>query len=180
MIHIHAPNQFMDNEGLTESNSLTHLLNTYDTENDEEINILSHSKYYSTTEFGDILKAKAGFSLLSLNIQSVIAMQECWLDDSKIDIDNFNLHNYTMWHKNRISPTDHGGLIIYVHNQFQCFDINVNQVSNRWEYLCVGLSHRKPHSKKYIICNVYRKPGGTVDEITKFTNEFCNLLHELK
>ena len=38
MTHIHAPNQFMDNEGLTESNSLTHLLNTYDTENDEEIN----------------------------------------------------------------------------------------------------------------------------------------------
>ena len=107
-------------------------------------------------------------------------MQECWLDDSKIDIDNFNLHNYTMWHKNRISPTDHGGLIIYVYNQFQCFDINVNQVSNRWEYLCVGLSHRKPHSKKYIICNVYRKPGGTVDEINKFTNEFCNLLNELK
>ena len=164
MTHIHAPNQFMDNEGLTESNSLTHLLNTYATESDEEINILSHSKYYSTTEFGDILKAKAGFSLLSLNIQSVaskfsklekfldkieqnsrnpisvIAMQECWLDDSKIDIDNFNLHNYTMWHKNRISPTDHGGLIIYVHNQFQCFDINVNQVSNRWEYLCVGLT----------------------------------------
>ena len=28
-------------------------------------------KNYSTTEFGDILKAKAGFSLLSLNIQSV-------------------------------------------------------------------------------------------------------------
>ena len=69
---------------------------------------------------------------------------------------------------------------IYVHNKFQCFDINVNQVSNRWEYLCVGLSHRKPHSKKYIICNVYRKPGGTVNEITKFTNEFCNLLNELK
>ena len=109
MTHIHAPNQSMDNEGLTESNSLTHLLNTYDTENDEEINILSHSKYYSTTEFGDILKAKAGFSLLSLNIQSVaskfskletfldkieqnsrnpisvIAMQECGLDDSKLN-----------------------------------------------------------------------------------------------
>ena len=27
---------------------------------------------------------------------------------------------------------------------------------------------------------MYRKPGGTVDEITKFTNEFCNLLNELK
>ena len=69
MAPTHVPNQFMDNKGITESNSLMHLLNTYDTENDEEINILSHSKYYSTTEFGDILKAKAGFSLLSLNIE---------------------------------------------------------------------------------------------------------------
>ena len=88
-------------------------MNTYDTENDEEINILPHSKYYSTTEFGDILKAKAGFRLLNLNIQSVaskfsklkqyfvdkieqnrrnpisvIAIQASWLDDSKVDIDN--------------------------------------------------------------------------------------------
>ena len=85
-----------------------------------------------------------------------------------------------MVHKNRLTPTGHGGLIIYVHNQFQCFDVNVNLVSNRWEYLCIGLSHRKPRSKKYVICNVYRKPGGTTEEMTTFTNEFCNLLNELK
>ena len=27
---------------------------------------------------------------------------------------------------------------------------------------------------------MYRIPGGTVDEITRFTNEFCNFLNELK
>ena len=85
-----------------------------------------------------------------------------------------------MVHKNRLTPTDHGGLIIYVHNQFQCFDVNINLVSNRWEYLCIGLSHRKPRSKKYVICYLYRKPGGTTEEMTTFTNEFCNLLNELK
>ena len=53
-------------------------------------------------------------------------------------------------------------------------------MSNRWEYLCIGLSHRKPRSKKYVICNVYRKPGGTTEEMTTFTNQFCNLLNELK
>ena len=53
-------------------------------------------------------------------------------------------------------------------------------MSNRWEYLCIGLSHCKPRSKKYVICNVYRKPGGTTEEMTTFTNEFCNLLNELK
>ena len=201
---IHKQNEFMDNVGLTEDNSLVHLLNTYDCENDEEINILAHSKYYSTNDFGKLLDSKVGFSILSLNIQnisskfsnfetfldsierssnnpiSIIALQECWLHDSEIDIDNFNIPNYTMVHKNRLTPTDHGGLIIYVHNQFQCFDVNINLVSNRWEYLCIGLSHRKPRSKKYVICNVYRKPGGTTEEMTTFTNEFCNLLNELK
>ena len=56
----------------------------------------------------------------------------------------------------------------------------MNLVSNRWEYLCIGLSHRKPRSNKYVTCNVYRKPGGTTEEMTTFTNEFCNLLNELK
>ena len=27
---------------------------------------------------------------------------------------------------------------------------------------------------------MYRKPGGTTEEMTSFTNEFCNLLNELK
>ena len=31
-----------------------------------------------------------------------------------------------MVHKNRLTSTDHGGLITYVHNQFQCFDVNIN------------------------------------------------------
>ena len=96
------------------------------------------------------MDSKVGFSILSLNIQnisskfsnfetfldsierssnnpiSIIALQECWLHDSEIDIDNFNIPNYTMVHKNRLTPTDHGGLIIYVHNQFQYFDVNIN------------------------------------------------------
>ena len=201
---IHKQNVFMDNVGLTEDNSLVHLLNTYDCENDEEINILAHSKYYSTNDFGKLLDSKVGFSILSLNIQnisskfsnletfldsierssnnpiSIIALQECWLHNSEIDIDNFNIPNYTMVHKNRLTLTDHGGLNIYVHNQFQCFDVNINLVSNRWQYLCIGLSHRKPRSEKYVIYNVYRKPGGTTEEMTTFTNEFCNLLNELK
>ena len=88
---------------------------------------------------------------------------------------SYNIPNYTMVHKNRLTPTDHGGLIIDVHNQFQCFDVNINLVSNRWEYLCIGLSHRKPRSKKYVICNVYRKPGGTTEEMTTFIFRYLYL-----
>ena len=68
---IHKQNEFMDNVGLTEDNSLVHLLNTYDCANDEEINILAHSKYYSTNDFGKLLDSKVGFSILSLNIQNI-------------------------------------------------------------------------------------------------------------
>ena len=49
-IMIHKQYEFLDIVGLTEDNSLVHLLITYDCENDEEINLLAHSKYYSTND----------------------------------------------------------------------------------------------------------------------------------
>ena len=42
----------------------------------------------------------------------------------------------------------HGGLIIYVHNQFQC---TVMSEIIGWEYLCVKISHRKTKSMCYAI-----------------------------
>ena len=68
---IHKQNEFMDIVGLTEDTCLVHLLNTYDCENDEEINILAHSKYYSTNDLGKLLDSKVGYSILSLNIQNI-------------------------------------------------------------------------------------------------------------
>ena len=42
------------------------------------------------------------------------------------------------------------------------------------------MSHRTPHSQKYLLCNVYRKPGEIVDEMNAFLTEFSTLLRKVK
>ena len=58
----------------------------------------------------------------------------------------------------------HCGLVIYVHTQFKSSSLILHQESTDWDYLCVELSHCKPKSKKYLLCNIYRLPGLIVDE----------------
>ena len=52
----------------------------------------------------------------------------------------------------------------------------INKDATGWEYLCFEMSHRTPHSQKYLLCNVYIKPGEIVDEMNAFIAEFSTLL----
>ena len=49
-------NSFMDNTGLYNLNSLTHLIDHIDPDNESEVNILEHSRYYNDTDFINTLK----------------------------------------------------------------------------------------------------------------------------
>ena len=49
-----------------------------------------------------------------------------------------------------------------------------------WEYVCVKVSHRKPQSKIYVLCNIYRKPNEIVDDLDTFTIELSLLLYKIK
>ena len=72
-------------------------------------------------------------------------------------------------------------LYIYTHKQFKYTLIDtINQDATGWEYLCVEMSHRTPHSQKHLPCNVYRKPGEIVDEMNAFLAEFSTLLQRVK
>ena len=42
------------------------------------------------------------------------------------------------------------------------------------------MSHRTPHSQKYLLCNVYRKPEEIVDEMNAFLAEFLTFLQRVK
>ena len=92
----------------------------------------------------------------SNNPISIIALQECWLHDSEIDIDNFNIPNYTMVHKNRLTPTDHD------------FNVSMSILTlcltdgNIYVLVC----HTVSLAQRNDICNVYRKPDGTTEEMT--------------
>ena len=196
-------NSFINGIGLTEANSLIHLLNNDDTDDDNELHLIKHSAYYGENEFSKLLSSKAGMSIISGNIQSInakfdgfssfvdrvnthnpisaILLQECWIDDSAIDsLALFNLKDYNMVYQSS-RCCRHGGLLIYIHKQFKYTLIDtINQDATGWEYLCVEMSHRTPHSQKYLLCNVYRKPGESVDDMNAFIAEFSTLLQRVK
>ena len=131
---------FIDGIGLTETNSLIHLLDSNDNDYNDEASIIKHSAYHGENEFSTMLTSKAGLSILSGNIQSVnakfdefqslvttvnrchpfnaICLQECWLDDKDTEsMGLFNLSDYTMVYQIK-RCCGHGGLIIYIHNKF--------------------------------------------------------------
>ena len=56
----HDGNSFINGIGLTEANSLIHLLDNDDTDDDNELNLINHSAYYGENEFSKMLSNKAG------------------------------------------------------------------------------------------------------------------------
>ena len=156
-------NQFVDNI-LSDKTLLIHLLDSNDDEDNKEAHIIKHSPYYGETDFSNLLVEKPGFSILSMNIQSVnakfdefqsfvsrmniinpisaICLQECWLGDAD-NVTMFNLENYEMTFLPK-SCCAHGGLIINVHKQFECrMMTEVVVQASGWEYVCVKVSHHK-------------------------------------
>ena len=111
-------NYFMDNTGLDHLNSLTHLIDHIDPENESEVSLLEHSRYYNDTDFFNTLN-QSQYKLSILNIYSqninakfdqlklflaetnttnpisIITLQESWFD-SKTDMNFFNLQGYNM------------------------------------------------------------------------------------
>ena len=85
------------------------------------------------------------------------------------NISMFSMTDYSLVYLLR-SCCGHGGLMFYVHHQFKCTPNNhkIMKKSTHWEYLCVEISHQKHNAKKYIISNIYRKPGEVFDEFNVF------------
>ena len=188
---------------LTPTNSLVHLLDSNDTDDNNEVPIVKHSAYYGENDFSSMLANKAGLTILSGNIQSIkakfdeldafinrvntsnpislICLQECWLDEKNIEsIAMFNLKDYNMSYQTK-QCCGHGGLIIYVHTQFTCTLIDtISQAATGWEYMCVELSHQTPRSPKYLVCNVYRKPGELREDFNLFLQEFASFTLKVK
>ena len=196
-------NDFIDGIGLTETNSLINLLDSNDNDDNDEAPIIKHSAYYGENEFSTMLASKAGLSILSGNIQSTnakfdefqsfvtrvntshhisaICLQECWLDEKDTEsIALFNLSDYTMVHQTK-RCCGHGGLITYIHNKFKYTLVDtIKQRATGWEYQCIELSHHEPHSQKYLLCNVYGKPGEILDDFNLFLEEFGSFIRLVK
>ena len=147
-------NSFMDNAGLDYLNSLTHLIEYVDPNNESEVSLLEHSRYYNDTDFINTLnQSHHKLSILNLNFQSsdakfdqlkwflaqanttnpisITTLQESWYD-SKTDMNFFNLQGYNMVYEfSRLSK--HGGLITYIHNSCSYVKSDIEINSNFFE-----------------------------------------------
>ena len=65
---------FIDAVDLSGTTSLIHLLVTGDVDDGNEAQVLKHSAYYGENEFSKLLTNKAGYTIPSINIQSINAM----------------------------------------------------------------------------------------------------------
>ena len=148
-------NSFINGIGLTEANSLIHLLNNDDTDVDNQLHLVKHSSYYGDNKFSKLLSSKACMSILSGNLTqnlmssahllthnpiSAILLQECWIEDSAINsLALLNLKDYNMVYQTS-RCCRHGGLLIHIHKQFKYTLIDtINQDGTGWEYLCVEM-----------------------------------------
>ena len=192
-------NRFIDDADLSVATSLTHLLDRHDTDVfRDEVHVIKHSPYFSERHFSDLISNKPGLCILDLNIANIftkfdlfksfidrvnlenpisaICLNECWIKENS-DMSGLNLPNYKMFYQ-RGDRVGHGhcGLVIYVHEQFKCKQLFVDQSHTDWDFVCVEISHYKQHSKKYIIGNIYRLPGLIVDDFQTFVDEFSSFL----
>ena len=124
-------NSFVNGVQLDMMNSLTHLLNTAES---EELNAIQHSPY-----FGDDVHDKYTFSIVSLNCQSlhakfdyikvfvdkfinnntpiqVLCLQESWFS-TDTDLSLYKIPGYHMILTGHYA-SNHGGLVIYLHNKW--------------------------------------------------------------
>jgi len=196
-------NEYINDDNLSEISSLIHLLDRYEnSENSDEAHILKHSPFYDETEFINLLRSDSGLCILDMNIAnaftkfdefesfiqrvnmenpiSIICLNECWLTEIR-DGSILNLTNYKMFNQVGKCPGhSHCGLIIYVHDQFTCKEINFNISATGWEFMCIEMAHCSPNSKKYVVCNIYRPPEKSMEELDLFIDEFSTFLTVVK
>ena len=162
--------------GGLESSNLNSVLKTNE-DTDEEIETIIHSQYYNMDNIQNIsLPDRKTFNILSINIQSLnakydnlvsmlsilkeyniafsaICIQESWLNDYH-DVSLVQISGYNMIHQGK-QCCGHGGLIIYLQDQFQYTVRNMYDSSNVWEGLFIDIGG-EDLSKKVTLCNIYR------------------------
>ena len=175
-----SPKDILKNHGGWAINNFKDIIESL--ENDEEIEMVKISPYYSPNNMPVFLKKKDAFSILSLNVQSlnaklagikvmidifsqqgvrfpVLCFQETWLDElDEADYNRFNsLDGYTLLSlPRRCSP--HGGLAIYYDNNMKA-EIIEKSKSEVWEGMFIRLtSDHGRRKEKVIVGNIYRVP----------------------
>ena len=80
------------------------------------------------------------------NAVSVICLQETWLS-SESSTSLYDLPNYQLISRGKYC-SNHGGLITYVHNDYNWEHLNVKDQTTGWENLFLKITHRTQNTKK--------------------------------
>ena len=111
---------------------------------------------------------------------SVICVQETWNHEG-IATNCISLPDYTLIDANR-RLTAHGGLMIYLHDDFSYKKIIINATneSNLFDSLFIEIWRKDCAHQKLIVGNIYRLPTYLSADLRSFTNEFTNFLNVLR
>jgi uncharacterized protein YifN (PemK superfamily) len=171
---------------------------------DEAPNVLQHSLYYDTDGLTDMLSRLPNtFKILSLNVQSInakfhelqayvegvcnsnfsaVCIQETWLSDES-DVSLLQLNGYNLISKGKSSSL-HGGVAIYLKENFRYKILNISSQSNIWDGIFIELlPHESLHhhfSKPLIIGCIYRPPRDNSTNYNCFISELDQILHDLQ
>lgn len=196
---------FITNANVNESNSLVDLMQSVDPKNENEIDVLKHSKYYNDKEFkktsvkinGELrilnlnccdLKSKfdqikiflANYEANNNNPISVITLQETHISQES-DSEIFYIPDYTFVSEcARINSF--GGVAMFIHNDFSFKKLSKDmfmQTSTVFESMIVEIFPKNGSYKKYLIYNLYRRPSNIIDDLMQFNNEFSEVLHNI-
>ena len=186
-------------------NSLTNILGENFTcggsdPSDSEPAIIKHSPYFDIDTASSILSENNQFNILSLNVCSLsakldelknflheitakhatfqaICVQESWLSDES-DLSAFHIDGFTMISQGK-KCSAHGGLVIYLKNEFSFEQLLIPGLRTGWEGQFVRIN--KGSSKNLItLCNIYRPPNDLLESYSTFSTEFSETLTMIK
>ena len=183
-------------------NDLNHILaNNEDSE--DELENFSTSNYVAMTDIRSIFQnGQSDFVIATLNIQSInakfdnlyaivnnlsasgqyfgaICLQETWLT-SDADVTLFEIPGYKLIHQGS-RCTRHGGLIIYLHEQY-CYQVrHLYSSSDIWEGLFIDVTGHNLR-KRLTIGNIYIPPHDNDDNtnVETFIDEMSPIIDKLK
>ena len=182
-------------------NNLNHILGNLD-DLSADTEFPSHVTYIDTLSLEFKLpSAKEHFTVFSLNIQSInakfdylsalfkdlsakgvgfsaICLQESWLSKED-DVNFFQIPNYNIIHQGK-TCSGHGGLIIYLHENYSWQVRQLHEQSDTWEGLFIDI-YGDNLAKHITLGNIYRPPKCNNNDqvISTFINELAPVITKL-
>ena len=131
-------------------------------------------------KYNELMLMLNGFLAEGLKI-GAICVQETWQDEPKTndDLNQFHINGYALLTQGR-TCSRHGGLSIYLNDQYEYKLMNYDINCTKWEFQCVEIFGGNIKNK-ITICNIYRPPihNNNNRVISTFLEEYSKLIRIL-